>query len=538
MRHHFRTQKRYELTIPRTPRQYYVYSDSVLTMRHSIACTHLVQPLHRTIPGIEHLSSDWQVPMDKEHHFINNIREAILRYRLQSASHFDLPIQISQRSHEKNPSIVAPITPSFKIVVGFYNFGHEEPFLRICRPSSKRPSRKSKRVLTHDIEVFDDESFISLSTFLGIHFPTLNVPVGEGTMYRWWRENGKTFNWTGLPTELKERIILSCMHNTPVHRICSRRKKHSGRKQHTPFEITNQLGDWLSLLHVSHQVRALTLRLCFVGSGDLAYGKGLCINATTHFELKNCIRRLSKHYQMLLPNSVPVDEATHALAKTYKNYPKLYPHLNQYATMRHGIRKIHMHMDFLPSMHFFKVTAGGFHHFWQDYHTNYHVLEQLPHLNELIIRLSNPQIRMENQISDADPPIWYEDFECPRFLHRLIYEKAAEVLARYENVTVYGFIDDVEMLRFGALRKAAVKALQFTSAELEELYAEDGGGIQLEESEVPGSYGEKDKEISPLKYVEDGLEDVQPLDEEEVPSSFWPPKCRCDVLCRKLVFQQ
>jgi hypothetical protein len=330
------------------------------------------------------------------------------------------------------------------------------------------------------------------------------------------------FNWTRLPTELKERVILLCMHK-PRSVSFTRRKKRLERK--SAPEVTSQLGEWSALLSVSHQVRAITLRLCFVGSSDLAFGAGLCIEVENNVGFKNCIRRLGRHYQMLEADGtgVPVSDKTWALAKTYKQYPKLYPQLKQYATFRHDIRKLCMQMDFLDYLYFFKVSTGGFQQYWKPY-LDHEVFDQFPHLNELRIVLPDVLGRLEENMRQSGPQLFYGDpFNCPRILHRLIYEQAAKVLAHH-NVIMQGFIDDLEDMRFVALRENAVKALKFTSQELEELYTEDGGGIELEESVVSGVKTED---------TGDEAEDVQCP--EIVPHAFWPPKCRCEVLCRRVI---
>ncbi|KAF1838565.1 hypothetical protein BDW02DRAFT_624136 [Decorospora gaudefroyi] len=473
--------------------------------------------------------NDWQTPPGRQHRFIDSIRAAVLEYRIQSASHFCIPIEISQAIHSENPDRLADITPDFLISVGFYHFGRG-PVIRVCRPTSRKRPRRTLRVLTGDIEVLEGSCFVPLASFLDAHFHLFGLPVGPDVMFKWWNKNGKVFNWAGLPTELKERVVHFCMEGRPGNFTFfppRPRGKYRPRTKKRAPEITNQLGEWSSLLHVSHQVRAITLRLCLIGSSHVAGSNGLCIEAHTSCALKDSIRRLRKLYQMIEPNAVPVDDKTLALAKTYKQYPRIYPHLHQYATVLHGIRKMSIQMDFLSYLHFFKITTAGFAQYWKPRDVDYEVFEQLPHLNELVLHLPDARARLEDKFPRSGPRLFYGDpFNCPRILHRLIYEQAADVLAPYKGVTMKGFVDDSEESRFMALRRTAIEALRFTDEDLEELYREDGGGIELEESVVPGvKIGERG----------DGSVDTEPW-AEVVQHGFWPPKCRCEVLCRRVLF--
>jgi hypothetical protein len=315
------------------------------------------------------------------------------------------------------------------------------------------------------------------------------------------------------------------MRETPKN-LALRPSKRQGRRieSRSASEVTGQLTEWSALLIVSHQVRAITLRLCFVGSSLIAGSTGLHIDITSYLDFIKCVRRLGKHYQMTESDSVPTNDKTLALVKTYKQFPKIYPHLKQYATFRHGIRKVSMQMDFLNYFHFFRITAGGFKQYWKPY-LDYEVFEMLPHLSELLVKLPDAMGLLQDHPRQTGPPLFYgHPFDCPRILHRLIYEQAAEVLARYGNVTMQGFIDELEDMRFKALRKTAIEGLKFNAHELEELYTEDDDGVELEESVIPGVKKEK---------TDDKEEDSRyPA---RIPNTFWPPKCRCEVLCRRVL---
>lgn len=326
---------------------------------------------------------------------------------------------------------------------------------------------------------------------------------------------GETFNWMGLPTELKERVIQFCMHRSVLAPLPKRFiRKHRGAR-----EVTGHFGQWAALLGVSRQVRAISLRLCFMGSSDLTYGKGLCIIAENMVVLKQFTRHLARFSQLLEPNnaSIATDDKTSMLARTYRYHPKIYPHLQQYATLSHGIRKVSLQLSFLDAMHFFKVTKAGFAQYRQPHHTDYDVFERLPNLNELRVQLPEADDNLTNHPRQHGPQIFHDE-PCPRILHRLVYERAAEALAKYPFVTLHGFLDQAEELRYNTLRKEAMKGLKFSGKELQELYMEDGGGVELEESVWPVVDDKLDKEEPAIVY-----------------DDFWPPKCRCEVLCRRVV---
>ncbi|KAF1941270.1 hypothetical protein EJ02DRAFT_455336 [Clathrospora elynae] len=335
-------------------------------------------------------------------------------------------------------------------------------------------------------------------------------------------ENCTPFNWTGLPTELKSRVIESCMGQSLSR---GERTAKGSKRYRGAYEVTDRLGPWSSLLRVSHQVRAITLRLSFLGSSSMVFDKGLCICVSNPGKLHHCVKRLGNHLQMVQSNSMPVNKETASLARTYEHYPKIFPHLKQYATFGHGIQKIHLEMSFLDALHFFKVTVGGFKRFWRPHWLDYGVFDRLPNLNQLIIELPDAQGRLVDEARQYGPTLFYEHpFPCPRILHRFVYEQAAEVLAHHKNVTLYGFIDELEKMRYTALRKAAVEAVKLNSKELGELYEEDGGGIELEESVVPGLGVQKTEETKIAVQYAEGIQE-----------HFWPPKCRCEVLCKTVL---
>ncbi|RYF34108.1 MAG: hypothetical protein EOO38_29720, partial [Cytophagaceae bacterium] len=317
----------------------------------------------------------------------------------------------------------------------------------------------------------------------------------NSTMQGWWDSNGKQFDWHGLPTELKENVLRFCMfaplehddYSMRVKRHHSRFARHPGENPGREFgiyEVVDKFGNWASLLGVSHQVRAVALRLCFTGHSELRCSKGFCIFAGSYEKLDNALRRLGRYYQMVEPNSLPIDDKTRALAHAYNNYPIIYPHLQQYATFAQGLRRVSFYMNFLSSMHFFKVTVGGFQRYWIPEHITYEVFQQLPHLKGIEVHLPlQPKEGWKDCHTQRGPRLFYHltDQACPRMLHRVIYEQIAKVLAVYPYVRVKNFGDDKEKARFIALRNEACEKNKFTKKYLEELYAECGGGVQLEE---------------------------------------------------------
>ena len=82
------------------------------------------------------------------------------------------------------------------------------------------------------------------------------------------------------------------------------------------------------------------------------------------------------------------------------------------------------------------------------------------------------------------------------------------------------FLDEKEKERFHRMRGDARKRLKFTIQELNELYREDEGGVELGKHVYiaghDGSGGEVERDI--------------------IRDPFWPPKCRCEVRCRKVLY--
>ncbi|KAH8726804.1 hypothetical protein GQ44DRAFT_612864 [Phaeosphaeriaceae sp. PMI808] len=464
----------------------------------------------------------WHTSTIQEHPLLEIIRESILNYRRQSLAHFAITVGVKQRSQIQEMEI----SQSTRIKVVFSNLPKRE--FRICRPAFTRGKKIHLR--TEKIEVSVGGRFIPLVDFLDYKFPNNPNIATSQDMQAWWASNGRIFNWVKLPTEIKEQVIRHCIHqpltNGPYERMLARWKRRWG--QHNKpgiFEIVNKLKDWAALLRVSHQVRSITLRMCFAGSSTMLYGNGFDITALSCDNLDMVLYRLSGYYQMMEPESLPVDSKTQILADCYREYPRIYPQLKQYATFGHGLRRVHIEMSFLDTMHFFQVTVGNFKLYLQSDCISFSVYEKLPHLKEISIQLPRqPRKGWKDRLGQCGPTLFHHDLPCPRALHRIIYERIAEVLTLYKHVRVIGFADNIEEARFYELRAAAMEKAKWTTGDYDQLYAECGGGIQIESAQ---------QEIWPDTTDTTFLAPAKC----RASNTFFPPKCRCEQKCY-LVFQE
>ena len=73
------------------------------------------------------------------------------------------------------------------------------------------------------------------------------------------------------------------------------------------------------------------------------------------------------------------------LRQAYRDSPKLYPELHQYATFFHGIRQVDLSFSFNEFYRFFEVTAGNFDRDTKqaDKMVTFGILDKLPFLNEV-----------------------------------------------------------------------------------------------------------------------------------------------------------
>jgi hypothetical protein len=334
--------------------------------------------------------------------------------------------------------------------------------------------------------------WLSLDKSLQVNFPPDEMFVNQGTMEEYWAVNGKIFDWAGLPTELKENVIQYCVsglssYEDDFHRYPAARKlsprAHQDRVRHHS-ELVQKLGDWSSLPSVSVQIRALTLRLLFNGSAT--YPQGFCVTSNDYACFNRRLRRLDKYHQMTQRDSVVKsgDRTASLLARQYKDFPQIYSHLERYATFKHGIRKICLQFDFLGCLYFFKVTVSGINLHRPESYVTCDVFDQLPYLNQIVVDLPTSYDQVRGHV---DSMLFHESEPCPRILHQLIYEQVALELVVYKDVAVRFFIDVDEEQRFTAMRESAQLALKFTAGELTELYADDDGGIELDEGDV-GTY--------------------------------------------------
>lgn len=480
-----------------------------------------------------------QTPQFNPTSLMNCLYEAVRQYQLQSPDHYELGIEVQQVGRPYGRSVGTALNngsiEKFLNVLFYGNSTEGSITLPVqchLQSSGRRSGKKSWTCLSVSCGATVDD----LDTFLSSTFPIIDGPLRHDTLALWWHANGKSFNWTALPTELKERVIVHCLHHPTTYGIFSERLAHFDRRPKPPheirrpgpFEIIEQLGDWFHLLSVSHQIRAIALRLCIAGGGALIRSKGLCLPAASYKDLRERVCRLADHYQMTNANGVPISPAEHALSKTYDRFPKIYSYLSRFSSFAHGIQKISLGMDWLSYMHFFQVKAGGFERYYDSFTMvhkkviTYEVFDRLPCLNEIVVRLPlRPYGGWRDKPGQCGPQIWHVDSPCPRAVHRTIYERVAEVLAPY-NVMVWNLIDYAEMRRYQNLRAEAVKALKFAEGELKGLYAEDGGGIKLLEGQ-----NERSVELQKLRRTQR----ADAANEVDVQNDFWPPPCFCDEPC-------
>ncbi|USP82437.1 hypothetical protein yc1106_09711 [Curvularia clavata] len=451
-------------------------------------------------------SAEWKLVDCQSNRFLYDIRSEVLRYRLKSPSRFAVPIEVGQVIAQNVDQL---LYPHLSLWVGFYNFGRN-PVFAICRPAI-RMRRDGSEMPTGSIETYSQKrgSWMPLEQFLKTQFPPIkNTPVGASTVFEWWGQNGQFFNWPGLPNELKEDIVRHCYN--PLPRVMINRRRGPVLAQ----EVTEKFGQWVTLLRVSSEVRAICLRICFVGS------TGIRMEVKEPGAFKKVIRRLNKCHQMLLPGGLPTDRASQQTMELYRLWPRIYPELQQYATLYHAIRKIALFMSFLNYMHFFRVTAGSFAQYHRASWVSYHMFESMPHLKEIQIKLPDAREDSEDSERQLGPRLFHDrPYSCPRTLHRLIYERVAETLAVHDNVRVYNFMEGIEETRFYQRRQEEQAKLKITLHEMEELYREDRGGIQLE------------------KWVSPGAGDhLGQIGRQPTEDPFWPPRCRCPIRCHDFLF--
>ena len=457
---------------------------------------------------------------------METVRQAMLKYRQQSPVHFAITVDVEQaRVSEENH---LPYKIFSGLEVQFRNF--EGSIYTTCRPETRKHPRKKVRIPTNRIEVLEGGYEVDLERFLDANYLRSELVVSTSNQSAWWAGNGKCFNWTGLPTELKERVMQFCLHQGDDAQFRQQAIRHIARFKafyrhgFGIYEIVDQLGAWAALISVSHQVRAIVVRLCLQGNSDMLYGKGFCLCAGSYKKFDHAVRRLGQYYQLVEPNGMPTNPKSKALAHCYHQHPHQHPQLTQYATFRHGLRKICLIMSFISNMHFFKVSHGGFDRFWypKHKHMTYEVFDLLPNLKEIEIRLPvQPYEGWKDNVCQRGPRLFHYNQPCPRTLHRLIYTRIAEVLAPYDNVRVIKFGDEQESQLFEQQRKEAKAKLTWTKKDYEELYEECGGGVELAEMVEPGSW----LRDAASEEAGEGAEI-----EHEI-GGFFPPRCRCDKSC-------
>ncbi|KAJ4357525.1 uncharacterized protein N0V89_002101 [Didymosphaeria variabile] len=450
------------------------------------------------------------------------VKETVSKYRMQSPAHFTLHIdvQLSDTGHK-------PKRDGFRSQLSITFQNYSRIFHWLCRRHFHKglPTRKI---------VVCNRKRLPLKKLLAEHFPISEASTSEETLRDFWNTNGKSFDWVGLPTELKEHIIQFCIVTAPrfpdkFHDITSLKSCGPTRMLRS-CELVDRLGRWKPLLRVSTQM----------------FDKGLCMTSYSLADFSTRLSKLESYSQISEPNSVPVNpkDPGHLLMEVYRDAPKLYPELKRYGDFSKGIRKIDISFDFVTFYRFFKVRAGGFDKEGRPCCYTYDVFEKMPHLNEIVVRL--PKNRKKDWINkphQIERPLFHAVFPCPRTVFRILYERIAEVLAAYENVSVKNFLEKGEEERFGGLRKAAVKALQdaksprplqLTIEELQEIGMHDGGGLHLTKEEIQQVRQEQyegallNKKSKEIKQLLDGLSEEAPATDE-----FYPIRCECAVSCRE-----
>lgn len=342
------------------------------------------------------------------------------------------------------------------------------------------------------------------------------------------------FNWAGLPTELKELVLQHCVYRPHSEQYQYRVRVYRPRHNPGPREVIDKLGDWEALLRLSSQTRILALRTVLAPRDRYP---GLVLACDSMREFREVIWRLGQYYQIFEPNSVPIDQYTEYLAKLYLHYPKQYPHLSRFATMRHGIRKIYLKLNFMDAMNFWKVIVGGFDQYPRPFKHQIitcDVLEKLPNLDGLHIAL--PSMWWKDQVKQPGPRLFRETEACPRTLHRFIYERIAQVLAPYKDVSVTMFMDIHEEQRFWNHYETAVQSLKFSKQELKELYEEDGGGIALD--------NELDIHCEASTQMNSSISDSYMCVNQSdfnitmsIINETFPPRCYCTTPCQDAFFE-
>jgi hypothetical protein len=410
----------------------------------------------------------------EQHNLVEKVRAGIVDYRFQSLSHFSLHIDV--RPSECMHSTETEVAHDFKMKIMFQNYSKQVPVT--CRSSVQT----EEGIALQEVQVHEGSDWTSLRKSLEKHFPVTSADVSVEDMRNWWCSNGKFFRWSDLPTELKEIVIQYCMcqpFNFGDYFYSLKGFKLLKSNSPGPSEIIGMLGEWGHLLGVSAEIRKLTLQLCFRGGWLYPQGLSILVNSHRHFEESIC--RLGSYYQIFDCDSVPKesDHMAVILARLYKYFPKIYPELRIYGTFMHGIRKVYLEFDFWSSVHFFKVSVCDINKYRPKDFMTCDVLERLPLLNSIYFYLPTRETP-KNDSMRYGPRLFHSEKACPRSLHRLIYEQAAIELASYQGVHMKMFMDQDEEERFLYLYAAAKSNLQFTKEELNQLWEDSDGGIQLD----------------------------------------------------------
>ena len=204
---------------------------------------------------------------------------ASVRLPSQSSAHYGLAITVTQTAFPEI-NFYDPDNTRINVQFGI----NSSVFQRDCRQSA-----------SNKVEVEEDGQLIPIMDFLKKTFPPQpSVLLNASQMDEWWSMNGKSFNWSGLPNEVRENILSHCIQKPegydPYHFQGPTRWPTRGNWYGVP-EIYDQLGKWSSVLRVSSNMRNVAIRLCTVHNDK--YPGGMVIAVCHAYQLKKIIKQFS-----------------------------------------------------------------------------------------------------------------------------------------------------------------------------------------------------------------------------------------------------
>lgn len=223
------------------------------------------------------------------------IRASVVEYRRQSPLHFALNIDVQA----EDQSLISDVYQGAQCRIALETYTTK--IIRTGRFLIRKQS------VTNKVQIREKGKWISVTNSLSKHFPACDADANMETLRAFWDSTECTFEWTGLPNELKEHVFQFCIFQDGRYNLTNlvTAKKYRCNDRR-PHEILRVLGEWSGLLGASQQVRALVLRLLL--KGNIHVRSGLILRADGYPEFRNAISRLRKSYQMIHSNGVPVDD--------------------------------------------------------------------------------------------------------------------------------------------------------------------------------------------------------------------------------------